>query len=65
MSTVSVDLDKCEGHGQCVMVAPAYFRLGDDDDVVELLTPDILPEDIASLEHASSLCPAMAITVDR
>ncbi len=61
---VSVNYDRCAGHGQCLLGAPTVFDLEDDADQVTLLDPQ--PDDSlrASVQRAASMCPASAIVVE-
>lgn len=58
---VSVDLDVCDGHGQCAFAAPDVFQLDD----AGYLEYDPAPADAlrAKVDTASRLCPVQAITV--
>ncbi|WP_306323845.1 MULTISPECIES: ferredoxin [unclassified Streptomyces] len=58
---ITVDMDRCESHGQCVFAAPEVFAFDDDD----FLTYDATPADglRAAAEKAAAVCPVRAITV--
>lgn len=59
---VSVDLDRCESHGQCVLAAPGLFHLDDDLDLqYEENPPEERRRDV---EEAVSMCPTQAIRMD-
>ena len=59
---VTVNIDKCCGSGQCVLVAPEVFDQGEEDGIVRLLD-DAPPTDLhAAVNEAVALCPASAIT---
>jgi ferredoxin len=59
---VFVDLDRCEGHGMCVLAAPEVFDLDDEGLLHYDPTP---PEELrAAVEDAVRSCPVAAITVD-
>jgi len=61
---VVVDMDVCEGHGECVVAAPEIFELGDDDEQVTVLqeNPD---EDLHSkADEAAKVCPVAAIAIE-
>lgn len=62
MPEVRVDLDVCQGHGECCRAAPDLFSL--DEDLV--LTWEAHPgEDRrADVEYAAEACPVHAITVE-
>jgi ferredoxin len=57
---VTVDHDRCEGHGKCVTAAPKIFELRDDDLSYVLVeeVPENRKEDV---ENAIRLCPRQAI----
>lgn len=62
MPKVTVDMDLCEYHGQCVFVAPKVFSFSDDDD---LIYSEVVPEDQrAVVEKAAKACPQLAIKVE-
>lgn len=59
---IHVDRDRCEGHRQCVLAAPAVYDLDEDDVVVLRVDGDRVPahlEDDAAL--GADLCPVMAL----
>lgn len=60
---VSVNYDRCEGHAECVKVAPAVFQIGDDDEQVRVI--DASPDEAlrAQVVLAARRCPIGAITV--
>ncbi len=68
---ITVDLDKCNDHGQCVFSAPAVFSLDEDGKLsfrreaagsyVSGELDESLRDDV---EEAADVCPLQAITVD-
>ncbi|MEU3977467.1 ferredoxin [Streptomyces bacillaris] len=58
---ITVDMDVCESHGQCVFAAPETFSFDDD----EYLQYDPAPNDALRdrIEKAAASCPVRAITV--
>lgn len=61
---VIVDMMKCDGHGTCVDACPEVFALGDEDDLVTVLT-DEPPEELRSkVDRAVQVCPKAAIVVE-
>jgi ferredoxin len=58
---VTVDMNLCESHGQCVFAAPEVFSF-DDDDVIQY-EPVQDPARRAEIERAASVCPVRAITL--
>ncbi|MDP9026791.1 MAG: ferredoxin [Actinomycetota bacterium] len=62
MSSVQIDLTRCEGHGLCEIAAPAVYRLNDDGQV-ELVADELTPELVAAAEAGARLCPVNALRV--
>lgn len=63
MSRATVDMARCQGHGQCVMMAPDVFDLDDDGYVTVLV--DEVPEDAAKgVRVAVEACPEQALAVE-
>lgn len=59
---VTVDLDVCDGHGQCEFAAPDVFQLDEAGDLIYESSPD--DSQRAAVEMASRLCPVQAIEFD-
>ena len=59
---VKVDMNLCQSHGECVVVAPDVFELGDDD--VLRWKEDVPEERRADMEAAVDACPMMAISIE-
>jgi len=58
---VSVDLNSCEGYGQCVFAAPSAFTLHGLEAVTYVPNP---PDEMRDAVHRAALaCPVRAITV--
>ncbi|MFI6509615.1 ferredoxin [Streptosporangium sp. NPDC050855] len=58
---ITVDMNLCESHGQCVFAAPGVFSFDDDDHLLYDATPaDALR---ATVEAAAASCPVRAIGV--
>lgn len=57
-----VDRDKCTGLGICESLAPAYFEVDDDGDLVQL-KEDVSPEDLQSVREAIDGCPTEALSL--
>lgn len=57
-----VDRDKCTGLGICESLAPEYFEVDDDGDLVQL-REDVRPEDMQSVEEAIDGCPTEALSL--
>jgi ferredoxin len=63
MKRLSVDLDLCEGYGNCVFEAEDYFRLTDDD-VVHLIQTEVVPDDDERVGIAVASCPVSALLME-
>ncbi len=59
---ITIDRDLCEGHGLCVLVAPALLRL-DAAGEVEILTDDV-SDRIELARRAVRACPAIALRLE-
>ena len=57
---VIVDVEKCCGAGQCVLLAPKVFDQREDG-VVRLLDAEPPPELHACVREAASVCPTSAL----
>ncbi|MEE3849451.1 ferredoxin [Gordonia sp. LSe1-13] len=58
---VDVDRQLCEGHAQCVLLAPEVFDVGDDDLAVWQENPPEAARE--SVRAAVSACPRQAISM--
>lgn len=59
---VTVDMAKCENHGQCAIAAPAVFEINEDGNLVYDGNPvDSERDDTLA---AADVCPAQAIIVE-
>ncbi len=57
-----IDAGKCRGHGQCELIAPEVFELGEDDRGHVIADP--VPASCAAAMHdAVLMCPEGAIEV--
>jgi ferredoxin len=59
--TVIVDMELCDGHGQCEFAAPEVFRLDDEGTLEFDPAPDASQR--ANVEQAVRLCPVQAIAL--
>jgi len=57
---IDVDYDICESNAVCMQFAPTVFEVGDDD-LLNVLTEDVAPEDEAEVAEAVRRCPRQAI----
>jgi ferredoxin len=60
---VTVDVDRCEGHGLCTLAAPEVFSFDDRGTLQVVERPD--PRHLAGVEQSVGACPALAITLTR
>jgi ferredoxin len=58
---VSVDDQRCRGHGVCVTLCPEVFSLTDDG-YAEAISSDVPTEFEAATREAIDCCPEQAIT---
>ncbi len=56
---IQVDLDRCEGHGLCVLASPEVFDLDEDGRLHYDAAPS--EEHRAEVEDAAANCPVGAI----
>ena len=60
---VRIDLDRCEGHGRCYVLAPSVFA-ADAEGNGEVVRAELdSPELIAAAELAAKNCPEGAIAL--
>ena len=57
---VTVDHDRCEGHGKCELSAPEVFELRDDD-LSYVKVDEVSPALREKVDRAIRLCPRQAI----
>ncbi|WAJ43334.1 ferredoxin [Mycobacterium sp. Aquia_216] len=60
---MTIDPGKCQGHGRCVLVAPAYFDM-DDAGFGTVLRDDVEDVDKADIDEAVLSCPEHAVTME-
>ena len=59
---ISIDRDRCEGHGLCTEQAPAILEFDDNAELVHHFEgSDIPPEQIAAARAAVTSCPVAAL----
>ncbi|WP_370501284.1 ferredoxin [Mycolicibacterium sp. jd] len=59
---ITIDRDRCEGHGQCVAVAPDLFDLDDEGIAVLRVDTQAIPTDQAeNAAQAVDVCPVAAL----
>lgn len=61
---VTVDDDRCAGHGVCWSLCPEVFQLSDDGySVVQV--PEVPPEHEGAVRAAVNQCPERAISISQ
>lgn len=61
---VSIDVDRCQGHGRCYALAPEVFDSDDLGNGVELNGGIVAPEFEAAARLAVANCPEGAILLE-
>lgn len=61
---VTVDFGKCTGLGICESMAPEFFEVNDDGELV-LLKENITDDELQSVEEAVAGCPTEALRIER
>ena len=59
---VTVDFDRCEGHGLCTVSAPDVFSFDDRGNLQVVDRP--AAQHRAAVEESVRTCPALAILID-
>ena len=59
---VEVDFAKCTGLGICESLAPEFFEVNDDGDLV-LLKENISDDELSEIEEAVAGCPTEALRI--
>lgn len=59
---IVVDFAKCSGIGICESIAPEFYEVNDDGDLV-LLREDVHAADLASIEKTVLECPTAALSL--
>lgn len=62
MKCVTVDFDKCTGLGICESLAPDFFEVNDDGELV-LLKDDVGSDELLEVEEAVAGCPTEALRI--
>ncbi|NJQ01635.1 ferredoxin [Streptomyces zingiberis] len=58
---ITVDMNRCESHGQCVFAAPEIFSFDEDDRLVH--DPAPAGALLGAAGKAAAVCPVRAVTV--
>jgi ferredoxin len=59
---IEVDFGLCEANAICVGIIPEVFDLNDDDEL-NVLVPEVTPENEAAVRDAVRQCPRQAIEI--
>jgi ferredoxin len=60
---VTIDRDRCAGHGLCYMVAPDVFTDDEDGYGRPVLDGELTSELVTSARRAAGSCPEQAIAI--
>lgn len=61
---VSIDSERCQGHGRCYDLAPDIFGADDEGYATVLGDGTVAPADEARVKVAAANCPESAVIVD-
>jgi ferredoxin len=61
---VQVDLERCQGHTLCAMIAPEAFELDEIDGHSSPISEVVPPSLEAKVREAVRSCPERAISID-
>jgi ferredoxin len=61
---VSVDEDRCAGHGVCCAICPEVFELTELG-YATVHAPEVPTEHQAAVRAAANQCPSLAISIDQ
>ncbi|MGY4101929.1 ferredoxin [Nocardia sp. R16R-3T] len=61
---VVVDRSKCTGLGICESLAPTFFEIDDNGELVQL-EDDVTDDELAAVEEAVQGCPTEALRISR
>lgn len=64
MTKMLIDLDTCEGHGECVVAAPDLFALDAAGEKAVLLMEDIPPDRLEQARDAVAMCPIAVLRLE-
>lgn len=59
---VEVDFGLCESNGVCMGIVPQVFHLGEDDQL-NILQPEVTPQNEPLIREAVRQCPRQAISI--
>jgi ferredoxin len=59
---VKVDMELCRGYAICAGIAPSYFEMDPQGDLM-LLQDEVADTDIEAIRESAMICPQQAIIV--
>jgi ferredoxin len=60
---ISIDVETCQGHGRCSLMAPELFDVDEDGKSLLLVEGDIPTSSEPDARLAAANCPERAITI--
>ena len=60
---VAANLERCAGHGQCLLAAPTVFDVDEDDLKVIVLDPEPDESLRPAVQRAVAMCPMSALEI--
>jgi ferredoxin len=60
---ITVDFDRCQSNGKCMLAAPTVFEVREDN-FLYVLQDEPGPELHKAVHEAAARCPTQAITVE-
>lgn len=61
---IELDVEQCEGHAQCEILAPDYFEIRSDGKA-HLLRDTVADSDRTMMEEVIMRCPVLALKIDK
>ena len=58
--TLTIDRERCQGHGRCVLINPGLFDINDEG-IAVVLDPEPTGTAVADADQAIGNCPEQAI----
>jgi ferredoxin len=62
---VSINSEKCQGHGRCYTLAPELFGEDEDGNGMVLGTGDVADDRVNAAYLAEANCPESAIVIEK
>lgn len=61
---LEIDWTRCDGHGFCALLLPEQLRM-EPDGFPAVLDPVVPDDDVRRARRAASVCPALALRLER